>query len=436
MSISRLTTARPVLAACLLVMILAAAAPAGAAGIDTADPVVYLNFNEGSGLVALDASGHGNAGTIHNASREIGGCGGAVVFDREYGFVSIPYRTANHPEKEVTVSLFFFADPAAGPQDILSTCHDGGWCLGFGDGGDLWWTVHTRDDGEVAVSVQREGITPGVWHHLAGMYDGKTVKVYLDGVLRNSANATGPIVYTVPNYIIAGAQAGAAGAPDPACPRSFRGGIDELRIYDRAVPYTRIMDDRFGCPQELVMPAVTFPAGSEAGTSCAAHSGSLVLGPEESAMRRVTVPDKTTTGTWQVAVRPGSVLEVQVLDRNQEANPDAWYVEIADGGGRIDRSIAFPNTRNTPVDGIIRDGNATVSIRYFDGRERFPASADVRFTTGPAPVIPEPPKTILNYPIIVIYSASWATLIALILVFVWLRKRHRERKAAQEGQKE
>jgi hypothetical protein len=196
------------------------------------------------------------------------------------------------------------------------------------------------------------------------------------------------------------------------------------------------MDDRFGCPQELVMPAVTFPAGSEAGTSCAAHSGSLVLGPEESAMRRVTVPDKTTTAIWQVAVRPGSVLEVQVLDRNQEANPDAWYVEIADGGGRIDRSIAFPNTRNTPVDGIIRDGNATVSIRYFDGRERFPASADVRFTTGPAPVIPEPPKTILNYPIIVIYSASWATLIALILVFVWLRKRHRERKAAQEGQKE
>jgi hypothetical protein len=40
---------------------------------------------------------------------------------------------------------------------------------------------------------------------------------------------------------------------------------------------------------------------------------------------------------------------------------------------------------------------------------------------------PIAPQTILNYPIIVIYSASWVTLIAIILVMVWLHRRKKER---------
>ena len=102
-------------------------------------------------------------------------------------------------------------------------------------------------------------------------------------------------------------------------------------------------------------------------------------------------------------------------------------MEIADEKGRIDRSIAFPNTNNAPVEGIIHSGNATVSIRYFDGKERFPATvAGTVHLRPPATRLSEPPQNILNNPIIVIYSASWATLIAIVLVILWLHRRSRQ----------
>ena len=158
-------------------MLLVLAASALPADQDTViEPSAYLNFNEGSGLVALDASGHGNAGTLHNVSRTgSGGCGGAVVFDRTANYVSIPYRAANHPEKEITVSTWFYVDSFE-PQDLISAYNNGGYRLAFADGNDLWWTVNLRGTGDVSVPVQHEGITPRQWHHVTGTYDGKCLE--------------------------------------------------------------------------------------------------------------------------------------------------------------------------------------------------------------------------------------------------------------------
>lgn len=344
-------------------------------------------------------------------------------------------RTSNHPEKEITVSAWFFTDSYA-PQEIISTCHNGGYCLGFGDAGDLWWTVHLPGEKEVSVNVQHEGIALDQWHHVTGVYDGETSRIYLDGTLRNRVNATGPIVYTTPNYVIIGAQAGHYDRPDPACPRWFRGGLDEIRIYDRAIPYTQIMDDRFACEPGPAVPSLPAMSAVTEDDPCDAPSGMLRLLPDTPLIRTPSFPDKETTGEWHLMMQPGSTLVVETKDLYCPSDPDAWYVEIADKNGRIDRSVAFPGTHNTPVDGLVADGNATARIRYFDGKERFPASAEVTFTAiAPPPPLPEPPKTILDYPVIVIYSASWATLIAIVLVILWLHRRRMYRKQAQEEEK-
>jgi hypothetical protein len=426
---------------CTVLLVILTGAPVLAAMDDAVEPVVYLNFNEGSGIVALDASGNGNAGTLHNVSRvENGGCGGALVFDRIDNYVSIPYRSANHPEKGITVSTWFYVDSFE-PQALITTGYNGGYYnggygLAFGDGNDLWWTINLPGEDEVSVNVQHEGITPRQWHQVAGMYDGKTSKIYLDGVLRNQVNASGPIVYETPNYVMLGAAAGRYDTPDTTCPQYFHGGLDEVRIYDQAIPYNQIMDDRFRCSQETVSPPQDTPAADATAASCTADSGSMNLAPGESVSRILTFTDNSMTGTWQVRMQPGSTLVVKADDRYSEVNPDSWYIEIADKGGAIDRSIAFPNTRNTPIDGVITDGNATVSIRYFDGKERFPATVAVQFAAiAPPPPPPPPVEPFLN-PIIVIYSASWATLIALILVILWLHRRSKERRqngASPEG---
>lgn len=421
---------------CCVLLVVSTAASALPAGTDTVEPVVYLNCNEGSGPGAFDASGHGSAATLHNVSRaEKGVCGGSLVFDRPFNYGSIPYRSTNHPEDGVTVSAWFFVDSFE-RQDLISTCHNGGYCLGFGDGKDLWWTVHVPGEGAVSVNVQHEGITPWRWHHVAGVYDGKTSKIYVDGVLRNQINASGPIVYDTPNYVMLGANAGESTTPDPVCPNYLYGGLDEIRIYDRGVPYSQITGDRFRCPQESSAPPEKIRLPKRVETSCNAASGHLALGPGESVTRTLEFDDEGMTGTLEIRMQPDSTLVVNAYDHHSQINPDAWGVEIRDSTGRIDRSIAFPNTNNAPVDGVIASGNATVTISYFDGTGRFPASVDVRLTAiAPPPHPPPPPAEPFLNPIIVIYSASWATLIALVLVILWLHQRRVKRRQMRAAEK-
>jgi hypothetical protein len=111
------------------------------------------------------------------------------------------------------------------------------------------------------------------------------------------------------------------------------------------------------------------------------------------------------------------------------AYPDAWYLEIADDRGKPARTIAFPNRNNAPAEAMLSSGNATVTVRYFSGGEQFPAKVLLRLESLP----PQSPrqaehKNILENPIIVIYSASWATLVAILLVMIWLRWRKKARK--------
>ena len=398
------------------------------------EPVLYFNFNEGSGNYALDVSGNGNAGTMHGVSRlETGGCGRAVFFNGINNYVEIPFSSQNHPAKEITVSLLFYTDSFE-PQVLISSYEDGGYRLGFDDGNDLWWTVNLERRGEVSIPVQHEGISPHQWHQVTGTYDGQTLKVYLDGVLRNQLNATGAIHYEYNNYIMLGADAGAYNQTDQDCPQYFRGGLDEVRIYPVALTYGQVMDDRFSCSQEPVAPSKDFFVQIQPLSSCAVASGSVILGPNELTSRILTFSNQTENGIWNVTLPPGSTLDVKARDFYSISYPDAWYIELSDEKGRITRSIAFPNTNNAPVQGVVPSGNATVRVKYFDGRERFPAKVAIQFGSIAPPPPPTAPQTILNYPIIVIYSASWATLIAIVLVMVWLHRRKKERGKEKDNE--
>ena len=162
-------------------------------------------------------------------------------------------------------------------------------------------------------------------------------------------------------------------------------------------------------------------------SSCSVSSGSVIIGAHEKTSRVLSITNQTENGIWNVTLPPGSTLVVKVRDFYSSSYPDAWYIEIADENGRITRSVAFPNRNNAPLKGVVPSGNATVIIRYFDGKGRFPAKVAIDFESIDSPPPPVSPPTILNYPIIVIYSVSWATLIAIILVMVWLHRRRKEK---------
>jgi hypothetical protein len=349
-------------------------------------------------------------------------CVKALVLDGNASYVSIPYTPANHPSDAITVSLWFYVNDTT-PQTLISTYDNGGgYKLGFDEGNDLWWTLGLDNPGgDVSVIIPHENIAPGQWHQVTGSYDGQTAKIYLDGILRNQVNATGVIRYIDNNSIQIGADAGAADSPDQNVQHYLTGGIDEVRIYSRALSYGEVMDDRFQCTAApgtgiLSLPTSTPPAFLTSGT--------LQLGVEETAIKRLTFSNQSDQGIWHVAVPSGSQLTVGAVDAYPGTYADEWYVELKDQDTRLTRVVAFPVAFNAPATGIIESGNATVLLHYFGGPARFPASVSVTFTcTKIESPVSSLPKVIFEYPTIAIYSASWATLIALVVVIVWAHKR-------------
>ena len=391
------------------------------------EPSFWFSFSEGGGMYAMDGSGNGNVGTLHGVGRdETGACGRSVFFNGLDSYIEVPFTSRNHPTAEITVSAWFLTH-SFDPQVLISSYEDGGYRLGFDDGQDLWWTLYLADTGEVSVPVQHEGISLNEWHHITATYDGQIMKMYLDGVLRNQKNATGAIVYQSNNYGILGADAGIYNLTDPDCPQHFRGWLDEVRVYDRALTYSQVMDERFDCIHESGAGSEIQVIPYKPQSSCSVSSGSVIFGERQQTTRIFSIQNQTEQGIWNVTIPPGSTLIVRVRDFYSTSYPDAWYTEIADENGRITRSVSFPNRNNAPLTGVIPSGNATVFIKYFDGNGRFPARAAVSFESVDSPPPPVSPPTIFNYPIIVIYSVSWATLIAIILVMVWLHRRKKQK---------
>ena len=100
-----------------------------------------------------------------------------------------------------------------------------------------------------SASVARTSAETGPGHDPADLGDELVVAAPFlgDEELRNQVDPNGAIHYTDNNYVQVGANAGNAEAPDQNHPDYLNGGIDEVRIYNRALSYGDVMDDRFLC---------------------------------------------------------------------------------------------------------------------------------------------------------------------------------------------
>ena len=76
-------------------------------------------------------------------------------------------------------------------------------------------------------AVSMDKITTGGWHHLVGIYDRSEVKMYVDGMLKDSNTADGDL-FTRNLVLCIGGTGRCQAAP-------FRGLIDEVQIFNRAL---------------------------------------------------------------------------------------------------------------------------------------------------------------------------------------------------------
>lgn len=93
---------------------------------------------------------------------------------------------------------------------------------------------------KAAAQIQTPDDWANNWHHIAGTYDGKTLKLYLDGKEVASTVSDFGIV-SGPNAVGIGADL-TYDAQNPNVPATFKGVLDNVRIYDRALSLEELND--------------------------------------------------------------------------------------------------------------------------------------------------------------------------------------------------
>ena len=220
------------------VIALAAAAPASAAN----GLVASWPFDEGSGTLVRDSSGHGNNGTISGDAQWVGGfSGSALSFDGNTGRVRVPDSASLDPATAVSVVAWIKATKPQGDYNYIlakgaSGCLAASYGLYTGPNGGVMFYI-ARNGG---LSYTRspdggDGVWNGTWHFVVGTYDGSSVRLYTDGTqIGNGRSSNGPIDYDFPENDLF------IGHYDKCAALDFHGQVDSPQIYNRALTASEI----------------------------------------------------------------------------------------------------------------------------------------------------------------------------------------------------
>ena len=211
--------------------------------VQAQDPnlVGWWTFDEGSGAIAHDASGHGYDGTVTDALWEQGLNGSALNFDA-VGYVDVPPAAWSTISRQVTVAFWAYGNPSIQPQAHftfgafidpadnnarVASCH-----VPWSDGTVYWdtsgvtgaWSPDRISKGAAATEYE------GQWRHWTFVKNATTgvQSIYLNGALWH--RMTGMTQLMAGNKVT-----GFTIGDRPAHDYPYGGMIDDFRLYNRAL---------------------------------------------------------------------------------------------------------------------------------------------------------------------------------------------------------
>lgn len=186
------------------------------------------------GVTAFDRFSTHHGTMLNGVQLDAGVVGNAFDFNGQ-SVIEVPYSTALVPTTGLTFEgwvrrvgpQLFFARLGGIQIDGTPTST---WLFGVGSHGGLYFGAF-RNSAQSYI----DGLTPlpdATWIHIAGTWDGVLMRIYLDGVVQPDVAAiTGPLTgIAVPFRIGRGETTGFG----------FRGRVDELTLYQRALTATEI----------------------------------------------------------------------------------------------------------------------------------------------------------------------------------------------------
>lgn len=197
------------------------------AEIKEEDFVGYWLLDDGKGDEAKDLSGNNHHGEITDGKWVKGQIDGGLEFDGASTFIEVEHHEDFNLGESLTVAAWAKIDaipmdhigiPRKESEYVLHPTNAGG------DGFNLRFYIGMGGAWQPAV-VSNTVVNYGEWHHLAGAYDGKELKVFIDGKVDKSQPQEGETGIT-PNPLRWSNDHGG---------RMLEGILDELAILDRAL---------------------------------------------------------------------------------------------------------------------------------------------------------------------------------------------------------
>lgn len=201
--------------------------------LDAADRNSYISGS----TTWKDLSPNGNNGTLTNGPTFNSDNGGSIVFDNVNDYVSIPESTSvDITTNTITFGAWCYPTVSNKYQHII--VKNVGESRQYG----MWLSVSGtsyifRSLNGVVTQTNILISTPWIvnnWNYIMLVYNGSTIKIYLNGQEVSSQNASGNIVHTNSNVNIGG---------EPTQAYFFNGRISIAQIYDRALSAAEILQN-------------------------------------------------------------------------------------------------------------------------------------------------------------------------------------------------
>jgi len=194
-------------------------------------PVAHWDMDEGSGAKINDKSGNGNDGTLVNGPTWTQGkYGSALSFDGVNDYVDAGNQQNLQITGPITITAWVKTSNVTSYNGIVTKYYaengKRGFALEFNPfnptGGGLRFII-SRDGTSTSI-VSTNEVSINEWEHIAATYDGSTMKLYVDGILKSNANYDAGI-YNTSEKLFLGRNVGYS---------SLNGLLDDIKIYDYA----------------------------------------------------------------------------------------------------------------------------------------------------------------------------------------------------------
>jgi Concanavalin A-like lectin/glucanases superfamily/Calcineurin-like phosphoesterase len=200
--------------------------------LQSAALIGYWSFDADSGSIVTDASGNNN-GVVHGSPEYVAGVHSkAIIFDGTTDFIKIPAGSKKWRNlKQLTLMGWFYRDDGAEGVTGIDKAQNYRLTAIAVNGTSAKWKFSVVDNkGKFHSLTSPKAVKNNEWHHIAGTYDGKTLKLYIDGIEVKSRDDIFEIKDAGGNFEI--------GRRDVA--RYFKGKIDEVGVYSTALSQEEI----------------------------------------------------------------------------------------------------------------------------------------------------------------------------------------------------